>query len=86
MDVINASVKWQFVLVYLDNITIFSKSPSEHVEHTHQVLHLLSDDGVTLKLKIYSIFTDTIDYFGHIILPGVLEVETQTPDAIPTLK
>lgn len=82
MDVILATVKWQFSLVYLDYIKIFSKSPSEHLKHVHQVLQLLWDTAATLKLEKFSFFIKTIDYLGHIILPHKLEVETHTPDAI----
>lgn len=38
MDVIVATVKWPLALISLEDIIIFSKSPSEHVQHKRQVL------------------------------------------------
>lgn len=51
VDVILATVKWQFALVYLDDVIVFSSSLEDHVEHVATVLRLLKDAGVTLKLK-----------------------------------
>lgn len=51
MDIMLYSVKWWVALVYLDDIVIFPNSPFDHIDHVRQVLTLLSDAGVTLKLK-----------------------------------
>eukprot|EP00170_Pyropia_yezoensis_P000115 contig_991_g116 len=44
-----ARVRWQICLVYLDDITVFSRSPAEHIGHLGQVFKLLGDAGVSLK-------------------------------------
>lgn len=51
MDFLLAKVKWQFALVYLDDIVIFSRTQDEHIAHARQLLTLLHDAGVTLNLK-----------------------------------
>lgn len=61
MDVTLETVKWQFAVVYIEDISIFLKSLSEHVEHIRQLLQLLSDAKVMLKLKKSSLFTNTVD-------------------------
>lgn len=86
MHVILATVKWKLALVYLNDIIIFSKSPLKQVDHVHQVLKLLSDVEVTLTLKKFSFFTDTMDYLGHIINPGKLAVVTHTSDTVRYIK
>lgn len=41
MDVILSSGKWQFALVYLDDMVLFSRIPDEHIDHVQQILTLL---------------------------------------------
>lgn len=69
MDLITATVKWIFAFVYLNDITIFFNSPSEHVEDVLQILHLLSGARFRLKFKKRWSLTDGIDYSSQIICP-----------------
>lgn len=80
------SVKWKFALFYLDDIVIFSRTPREHINHTQLVLSLLMGTGVTLKLKSCPFSTNKIDFLGHVIRPGRLEVANRTTDGICDLK
>lgn len=70
MDIILATVMWQFAFIYLAEITIVSKSPLEHSLHVCQALQILSDARVTLRLKKRLFSTDTMGYLGHIIQSG----------------
>ena len=40
----------QFVIVYLDDICIFSKSPEEHLDHSRQVLTALQTNKLFIKM------------------------------------
>ena len=71
-DVILASVKWQFALVYLDDIIIYSKSIEEHYDHLQTVLGLVHKAGISLKIHKCQFFTETVDYLGHTVSPGKL--------------
>lgn len=73
-------------MVYLDDVIIFSGSPKEHIKHVQSVLLLLNAAGVTLKLKKCSLFSDEVDYLGHFVKPGKLEVAYRTTEAIKVLK
>lgn len=64
MDVIPALLRWQFALVSLQDILVFSKSPEVHIEQFRRVLRLLFKAVVLLKLKKYMSFAETIDYQG----------------------
>ena len=75
IDLILSRFRWQTCLVYLDDIIIFSKNKVDHLRHVEQVLSVMRDAGLTLKLPKCTFFTDTVKYLGHIIRPGRLEID-----------
>jgi hypothetical protein len=56
-------------LVYLDGLIVFSGSRSAHVVHVAEVLTLLGNAGLSLKLKKCYLFSEIIDYLRHVIRP-----------------
>ena len=61
-------MKWQYCLVYIEDTIIFSKSPDEHLEHLDNVISLLDEAGLSLKLKKCFFMKESIEYLGHIVL------------------
>jgi hypothetical protein len=55
------------VLVFFDNILIYSKTLSEHLTHLRQVLELLSAGQWRLKLSKCQFAKQNISYLGHVI-------------------
>ena len=51
MDIILAPAKWQFAIVYLDDIIILSNTLEEHFEHIKVVMKLCQAAGLSLKLR-----------------------------------
>ena len=51
LDIIFSGVRWQTCLIYLYDVTIFSKDITSHLGHVDEVLTLLAQAGITLKLK-----------------------------------
>lgn len=86
MDIILCSAKWQFALVYLDDVVIFSKSPDDHIDNVRQFLAVLKDAGATLKLRKCKYSTNCMDYFVHVIKSKCLPVISPTFDAICILQ
>ena len=82
LDILLSGFRWKTCLVYLDDIIIFSKSAEEHLKHVEQVLSVLRTAGLSLKLSKCNFFTDTVDYLGHVIRPGLLQVATKNTEAI----
>jgi len=50
MEMILAGFKWQICLKYLDDISVFSRSLEEHLQHLGEELTRLGKAGVTLKV------------------------------------
>ncbi|CAN8069114.1 unnamed protein product [Agarophyton chilense] len=86
MDIILSRVKWKPALVYLDDFIIFSRTVKEHFRHVKKVLTILQDAGVTQKLRKCAFFQASVDYLGHVVLPGKLKVATRTTNAIRQAK
>ena len=56
-----------FVVVYLDDILVFSRTPEEHKEQVHQVLRILQENTLRAKKKKCAFFQSSIEYLGFII-------------------
>jgi len=57
----------QFVLVFLDDILIYSQSLQEHISHLQQVLEVLRRNQLYLKLSKCTFAQHNLEYLGHII-------------------
>lgn len=57
----------KFVLVFFDDILIYSKNKEEHLEHIKLVMQALLDNHLVIKLKKCEFGLDRIAYLGHII-------------------
>lgn len=67
---------WNFVLVYIDDIIVFSKSIKEHLAYLDTVLGLLEESGVTLSLSKCFFTQPSITALGHhISRPGLATLE-----------
>ena len=75
LDMILSQFKWKTCLVYIDDVIIYSKTVEEHIHHVDEVLTALGKAGVTLKMKKCTFFSDKVEYLGHVIRPGRLEVD-----------
>ena len=53
---------------------VYSKTEEEHIGHVDHVLRLSRDVGVTLRLPNGRFFRTTVEYLGHEINPGRLDV------------
>lgn len=75
-------MKWQFALVYLDDVIIYSNNLEDHLRHVREVLQLLTDAGVTLRLEKCSFINSEVAYLDHTIKPRQLKVNNKNTDAI----
>ncbi|GBG88043.1 hypothetical protein CBR_g46412 [Chara braunii] len=55
------------VIVYMDDILVFSKTYEYHVEHVEWVLHALKDAGFKVALEKSEFFLSEISFLGYIV-------------------
>ncbi len=82
VDILLSGVNWQFCLVSLDHIIVFSKSEEDLIRHVHEVLSTLRNAGLSVKFKKTNFFCQSVDYQGHRITPGRLEIALKRKDAL----
>ena len=56
-----------FVLVFFDNIIIYSKTWSSHLSYVNQVLHVLSKHQCFLKQYKCAFGASEVEYLVHIV-------------------
>jgi hypothetical protein len=65
----------RFVLIYIDDIFIFSRSPQEHVLNVRQVLQCLLENQLFVKAEKYEFHRSTIVFLGYIISAGSVQMD-----------
>jgi hypothetical protein len=71
----------KFVIVFLDDILVYSKSEEEH-EHLRLVLQVLRGHQLYAKLSKCSFYQRKIHYLGHIISEEGITVDLEKVEAI----
>ena len=72
----------KFVIVFLDDILIYSKSEEEHEQHLRMVLQVLTDHQLYAKLRKCSFYQKQIHYLGHIISEDGIAVDPKKIESI----
>ena len=57
----------RFVIVFIDDILIFSKSMEEHEEHLRIVFQILREKKLYAKFKKCEFWLDQVVFLGHVI-------------------
>jgi hypothetical protein len=65
----------KFVVVFIDDILIFSKDEEEHDEHLRLVLQKLRENQLYAKLNKYKFWLKEVLFLGHIISEGGISVD-----------
>ena len=67
MDNVLRNIKGKFVLVYLDDIIIFSKNYEKHLQHLQQVFDYLRKADLKINSKKCYFCTKKIQFLKHVI-------------------
>ena len=82
MNDLVANGRWDYVVVYLDDIVVFSQTFDDHKRHVEEVLHVLWKANFQVAPKKCSISQPTIEFLSHIITSNKVE---PSPDKIQAI-
>ncbi|CAF0786973.1 unnamed protein product [Rotaria sordida] len=65
--------RWKHVLVYIDDIIIYSKNFNEHLKHIEEVCSLLQEANFKLNIEKCEVARTEILFLGHVIKVGTIK-------------
>src|SRR4030081_2637554 len=72
----------KFVIVYIDDILIYSKSLDEHAEHIRQVLHKLREHRLYAKMSKCEFGLSELEFLGHIVSKNGIRTDPKKIEAV----
>ena len=85
MDLMNRVFKPfldEFVIVFIDDILVYSKSIAEHEQHLRMVLQTLRRRKLYAKLKKCEFWLPSVTFLGHVISVDGVSVDPHKIEAI----
>jgi hypothetical protein len=72
----------QFVVVFIDDILIYSKNEEEHAEHLRLIMEKLRDHQLFAKFSKCEFWLDRVAFLGHVISSNGVEVDPSKVEAV----
>jgi hypothetical protein len=72
----------QFVLVFFDNILVFSSSWAEHLHHLREVLAVLRTNKLYLQRSKCSFGESSVAYLGHVVSGNGVAMDVSKVQAV----
>ncbi|GKV33019.1 hypothetical protein SLEP1_g41575 [Rubroshorea leprosula] len=85
----------KFVVVYLDDIVVYSETLEEHVQHLRQVLQVLRENELYVKQEKCSFAQQEVMFLGHRVGHGKISMDSakvhaiqewEPPSSVPELR
>ena len=75
----------QFVMVYLDDIVVYSRTEGEHEEHLRRVFDALEHNGLKLKASKCTFRAPSVELLGYIVSADGIKCNPDKTEAIANL-
>ena len=85
MDLMNRVFKDyldQFVIVFIDDILVYSHSMMEHAEHLRIVLNQMKDKELYAKFKKCEFWLEKVAFLGHVVSKDGISVDPSKVEAV----
>ena len=85
MDLMNRVCKPyldKFVIVFIDDILIYSRSKEEHAEHLTNILELLKKEQLYAKFSKCDFWIEKVQFLGHVIDSKGIHVDPAKIEAV----
>ena len=76
----------QFVVVFVDDILIYSKSEEEHEDHLRIILQVLRDQQLYSKFRKCEFWLTEVKLLGHVVPTSGVSVDHEKVEAIRSWK
>lgn len=73
-----------FVIVFIDDILVYSSSEAEHADHLRTVLRVLQKGKLYAKFSKCEFWLNSVAFLGHIISSKGIWVDTQKIEVVKT--
>ena len=64
-----------YIVIFLDDILVYSRDMESHVAHVRQTLSILRWNQLYAKVSKCAFFQPSVEYLGHIVSPEGLAVD-----------
>ena len=71
-----------FVVIFVDNILIYSKSDEEHDDHLRIVLHALRNHRLYAKFSKCEFWLTDVRFLGHVVSASGVSVDPEKVEAV----
>ena len=71
-----------FVIVFIDDILVYSKSKKEHEEHLRIVLEMLREKKLYAKFSKCEFWLDAVSFLGHVVSKDGVMVDPSKIEAV----
>ena len=72
----------QFVVVFVDNILIYSQSEEEHEDHLRIVLQTLKEHQLYVKFSKCEFWLTEVRFLGHVVLASGVSVDLEKVEEV----
>ncbi|GAU51168.1 hypothetical protein TSUD_412030 [Trifolium subterraneum] len=72
----------KFVVIFIDDILIYSKDPQEHAEHLRIVVNILREKQLYAKFSKCEFWLSEVKFLGHVISQGGVSVDPSKVEAV----
>ena len=85
MDIAFVGEQDKFLVVYLDDITVFSKNDDEHIEHLRRTFEKCRRYGLSLNPQKYLFALDEGKLLGHIVTKDGVKIDPKRVEVINSI-
>ena len=82
METVLRGLHWRTLLIYLDDIIVFSADFDTHLERLEEVFHRLQAAGLKLKPSKCTLFGERVHYLGHVVSADGVETDATKIEAV----
>ena len=83
MDLVLKGIQFKYVMVYIDDICIFSSTFEQHLQHLEEVFRRLRQAKLKLHQRKCKFAVQEVHYLGHVLTPERIR---PNPDKVKAIK